>query len=282
MRGFAIALGFCAVLWPQHAADERVVSLIPSVTEMLFAIGAGPQVVGVSSFDKVPADVNTRTRVGGLIDPDIERIITLRPTLVVIYETQIDLRDKLASAGIRILPYRHGSVADMYETIRGLGVALGRGPDADQLIARIHGQIANVQKVLAGQALVRTLFVIGREPGSLRNLDVAGGEGFLNEVVELAGGVNVFRDVARPAVDASTEQVLARRPEAILEIWVNRTLDDAARAREVNAWRGLPGIPAVRDHRIYEVADERPVVPGPRLPDGITLLAHLLHPSVRW
>src|ERR1700686_2242783 len=109
----------------------RVVSLIPAVTEMLFAMGAGSDVIGVSSFDRFPAEVSSRPKVGGLLDPDTERILTLRPTLVVIYETQVGLRDRLAAAGIPTWPSRHGSMASIYETILGLGHALGRTADAE-------------------------------------------------------------------------------------------------------------------------------------------------------
>src|SRR5713226_3084737 len=117
-----LALGVVLSAAPQPA---RVVSLIPAVTETLFAIGAGPDVIGVSSFDRFPPEVSSRQTVGGLLDPDTERILTLRPTLVVIYETQFELRDRLARAGVRTRPYRHGSIASIYETIRGLGDVLG-------------------------------------------------------------------------------------------------------------------------------------------------------------
>src|SRR5712692_5175579 len=92
---------------------------------MLFAMGAGSDVIGVSSFDRFPGEVSSRQKVGGLLDPDTERILTLRPTLVVIYETQVELRHRLAAAGIPTWPYRHGSIASIYDTILGLGRADG-------------------------------------------------------------------------------------------------------------------------------------------------------------
>jgi iron complex transport system substrate-binding protein len=90
---------------------------MPATTEMLFAIGAGPNVVGVSSFDRFPVEAITRLRVGALLDPDTERILSLQPTLVVVYETQTELRTHLDRAAILAFPYRHGSVADIYDTI---------------------------------------------------------------------------------------------------------------------------------------------------------------------
>jgi iron complex transport system substrate-binding protein len=277
-RVLIMALALSAVL-TAAPRPARVVSLIPAVTEMLFAMGAESDVIGVSSFDRFPAEVSSRPKVGGLLDPDTERIITLRPTLVVIYETQVELRDRLASVGIPTWLYRHGSVASIYDTIRGLGHALGRTADAEALTHRMQQQIADIKAALRGQPAVPTLFVIGRDVGALQHLNVAGGDGFLNEIVELAGGINVFRDVVRPAIDASTEQVLARRPEAILELWVNRRLDPATRQREAAVWNSLTALPAVRSRRIFEINDERLAVPGPRLPDGVRLFASLLHPD---
>ena len=272
----ALALSVVVTAAPRPA---RVVSLIPAVTEMLFAMGAGSDVIGVSSFDRFPAEVASRQKVGGLLDPDTERILTLRPTLVVIYETQFELRDRLAALGIPTWPYRHGSLASIYDTIQGLGRALGRPAEADALMRRMQQQIADLKSALRQQPAVPTLFVIGRDDGALQHLVVAGGDAFLNEIVELAGGRNVFRDVGRPAVDASVEQVLARRPEAILELWVNRRLDAATRQREIAVWNALSSVPAVRHHRIFEINDERLAIPGPRLPDGIRLFASLLHPD---
>src|SRR6266849_2884257 len=155
----ARALGVVFTAAPQPA---RVVSLIPAVTEMLFAMGAGSDVIGVSSFDRFPAEVSSRQKVGGLLDPNTERILTLRPTLVVIYETQFELRDRLAAAGIPAWPYRHGSVASIYDTIQGLGNALGRTADAEALTRRMQQQVADVRGALREQSAVPTLFVIGR------------------------------------------------------------------------------------------------------------------------
>ena len=103
----------------------RVVSLVPAVTEMLFAIGAGPQVVGVSSFDKTPAEVATRPRVGALLDPDLERILSLKPDLVVTYGSQEALHEQLARARIDTFTYRHGGIGDTLDTMEAIGARTG-------------------------------------------------------------------------------------------------------------------------------------------------------------
>ena len=113
---------------PQVAASapSRIISLIPAVTEMLFALGAGPQVVAVSSFDEYPPEALKLPRVGALLNPDLERILSLRPDLVVVYESQADLRRQLERATIPMFVYKHASLADVAVTIRQLGTRIGR------------------------------------------------------------------------------------------------------------------------------------------------------------
>jgi len=126
-----------------------------------------------------------------------------------------------------------------------------------------------------------TLFVVSRDPGEPRHVYVAGGEGFLNEILERAGGVNVFRDITRPAAEVSTEQMLSRRPDVIVELWANRPMDERARDAEVGLWSAFAVLPAVRAHRVVEITDDRLAIPGPRLPEGIRLLAAALHPNAQ-
>lgn len=255
---------------------QRIVSLVPAVTEMLFAIGAGPRVVGVSSFDRYPPEVAGRPRVGALIDPDLERILALEPDLVVVYATQDTLRAQLARAGIDTFPYRHGGLADVTATIRALGVRLGTAAAAARVAGEIERTIDDVRARVAGRRRPVTLLVFGREPGSLRNVYASGGRGFLHDMLEAAGGRNVLGDIPRESVQATTELVLARQPEVILEIRAAGPgpgmAEDARRA-----WRALAAVPAVRDGRIIALAGDDLVVPGPRVAAGIARLAEALH-----
>src|SRR5204863_4917016 len=112
---------------------KRIVSLVPSVTEMLFAVGAGPQMVGVGSYDNFPPEATKLPRVGALLDPDVERILSLRPDLVVTYVTQTELESQLTRAGIRIFSDRHGGVPAMLQTLRDVGRETGHAQQAERL-----------------------------------------------------------------------------------------------------------------------------------------------------
>jgi iron complex transport system substrate-binding protein len=258
---------------------RRIISLVPALTEILFAIGAGPQVIAVSSFDDDPPEVLKLPRVGALLDPDTERILSLRPDLVLTYGSQTDLDRQLASAGIRTFSYRHGGLADVTPTFRALGALTGREDQANRAAAAIEERLAAVRARVAGRPRPRTLLVMGREPLSLRHLDASGGVGFLDDVLTLAGAVNVFGDVERQAVRASTEMLIARAPDVILDLHYSRALSAADIEKERQAWRQLPSIPAVKAGRVHILIGDHLVVPGPRIAAAAEELARAIHPE---
>lgn len=258
---------------------SRIISLIPAVTEMLFAIGAGPQVVGVSSFDRYPAEVAKLQRVGALLDPDVERILALRPDLVAVYASQSDLRVQLDRAKIPTYVYSHAGLPDVTATLREIGERVGHKEDAGKVAAAIEARIASVRTRVANSPRPRTLIVFDRETLALRGIYASGGVGFIHDMVDAAGGNNIFADVKQQAVQATTELILARRPEAILELRGDPVAADV-RAREIAAWQALPAVPAVQNHRVYFIDQQATVVPGPRVGEAVELIARVLHPDV--
>jgi iron complex transport system substrate-binding protein len=246
---------------------------------MLFAMGAGPQVVAVSSFDRYPPEVEKLQRVGALIDPDVERILSLRPDLVVVYASQANLREQLERAKIPMYVYSHAALPDILTTIRAIGARVGREKAAADLAVAIDGRIAAVRKRVAGRARPRTLIVFDRETLALRGIYASGGFGFIHDMVDAAGGENVFADVKQQAVQATTELILARRPDVVLELRAE-TLNADLRKREIAVWQTLTSLPAVRTGRVYFLDQQRTVVPGPRVAEAIELIARSLHPEV--
>jgi len=288
--GRASALLFCTVIIArtvisastlapaQPSPARRIVSLVPAVTEMLFAVGAGPQMVGVSSFDREPPEVDRLPRVGALLDPDLERILSLRPDLVVVYDSQDELKSQLARAGTPVFPYRHGGVAGITETIRRVGRRTGHAETADRLVREIGAALEAVRTRASGRARPRTLLVLGRDPDTLRNVFVSGGVGFLHELLEAAGGANVFEETRREGVQVSVEQILAKRPEVILELRAEGDARDDPHA--LGAWESLSSVPAVRNGRVHVMHGSELVVPGPRIARAAERFARTLHPDL--
>jgi iron complex transport system substrate-binding protein len=266
---------------PQTAPGaKRIISLVPAVTEMLFAIGAGERVVGVSSYDTFPPDVKRLPSVGALLDPNVERILSLKPDLVVAYGSQVDLKAQLARAGIGVFDYRHAGLADVTATIRSLGERTGDAPRARAVADGIEQGLRAIRSRVQGRPRPRTLLVFGRERMALRGLYASGGVGFLDDMLDVAGGTNVFAAVALQSVQASTEQILTRRPEVILEIRAaNSAFPSGDREAELNVWKALAAVPAVRANRVHFLFDDRIVIPGPRVVDGTAAIARALHPD---
>jgi iron complex transport system substrate-binding protein len=283
---FVLFVGFAGIVirpsarvMPQAAAQpSRIISLIPAVSEMLFALGAGPQVVAVSSFDDYPPEVLKLPRVGALLDPDLERILSLRPDLVVVYESQMDLRRQLERAKVPVFVYKHAGLADIAATIRQLGARIGRDREAATLVTKIDDHLADITKRVTGRQRPLTLVVFGRDALTLRGIYASGGLGFLDDMLKVAGADNVFAEVKQQSVQATTELILARRPEVILELR-SGVMPAEQQRREIAVWQALASVPAVRSGRIAIINDPRTVVPGPRVAEGTELFARALHPE---
>lgn len=258
---------------------RRIISLVPATTEMLFAMGAGPQIVGVGSYDHFPAAVDRLPRLGGLIDPSVERILALHPDLVVVYDSQTELRQQLDRAGIPQWGYRIQGLADVTTTMRALGQRIGRAAEAQAAALAVEARLAAVRDRVAGRTRPRSLLVFGRDPGTLRGLDASGGYGFLHDLLELAGGQDVLGDMPRAAVTMSTEMLLSRAPEAIIEVRPGVPWDAARAEAERRVWWTLPSLPAVRTGRITLLWGDEFVVPGPRVALAAERLAAALHPA---
>jgi len=261
-----------------YAQDHprRIVSFIPAVTEILFALGVGDRVVAVGSFDRHPPEIERLPRVGALLDPDLERILSLRPDLVTVYGSQTDLRAQLERAQVPIFVYSHAGLSDVTKTILDLGQRVGRPERARELTGEIERALQEARQRVASLPRPRTLIVFGRESLSLRGIYASGGYGFVHDMVTAAGGDNVFADLKQQAVQATAELIIARRPEVILELRAEPLTPDR-QAKELATWTQLSSVPAVRDGRVHIIADPRVVVPGPRVGDGVELIARVLH-----
>ncbi len=277
--GLVVAIALCLHPSALSADAHRVISIVPATTEMLFAMGAGDRVIAIGSYDRYPPEAQRLPRVGALIDPNVEQILQMRPDLVVLYETQTELKRRLERAGIAYYSYVHKGLPDITETIRTLGTRVGVERAADALATNIERQLADIRQRVSASPRPRTLLVFGREPGSLRNIDASGGEGFLHDMLETAGGTDVLADIHRESVMMTTEMVLARAPEVIVEF---RYTNEAINPSDAAAWNRLSAVPAVRNHRVLQLRGDEFVVPGPRVAQAVKKLAAALHPELRW
>jgi iron complex transport system substrate-binding protein len=258
---------------------RRVVSLVPNVTEMLFSVGAGSQVVGVSSYDDFPPETKALPRVGALLDPDTERILSLRPDLVVVYGSQTELEGQFTRAGIRVYPYRHGGVDNILQAVRDVARLTGHAADGDRVVREVRSQLDAVRLGVRGQRRPRAMLVIGRDAGALRGVYVSGGIGFLHELLDIAGGDDVFDDIKREAAQPSNETMIVRAPEVIIELHPGEQPPADALQKERASWNLLASVPAVRTGRVHLLYGGYLLAAGPRIGRAAETLAHVLHPD---
>jgi iron complex transport system substrate-binding protein len=263
----------------QTPRPERIASLVPAVTEMIYAMGDGARVAAVSNYDHFPAEVARLPRVGGLLDPSVERILAIKSDLVIVYATQKELIERLDRAGIPYYLYQHRALPDIMTTIRAIGARIGSAARADAVASEMERSLADIRARTSGLPHPATLLVFERDPASLRNVYASGGYGFLHDMLEIAGGRNVFAGVKQQAVQASTEMLLTSKPDVIVELLYGDSLKNADIPRELRAWDALASVPAVRAHRVSALTGDEFVVPGPRVVEATRKLARTIHPE---
>tara|TARA_B100001013_G_scaffold142161_1_gene83959 strand:- start:119 stop:1021 length:903 start_codon:yes stop_codon:yes gene_type:complete len=266
-------------LGAQGDISKRIVSIVPAVTEMLFEIGAGEQVVGISSFASYPNDIKSLPRVGALLDPNIERILSLKPDLVVMHNSQTDAIEQMRRGGIEVFLYRHGGISDATEMLRHLGRRTGRTIKAMMVAKQVETKLQSIRTRVSKYPKPKVLLVLGREPDTIRNVYASGGIGFLNDMVTAAGGINVFAHIQSEAVRPTAEGVLAASPDVIIEIRAEGLLSPNTTSNQPNVWDALSAIPAVQKDRVYFLTGSDLVVPGPRVAKATERLARTLHPA---
>jgi iron complex transport system substrate-binding protein len=265
------------------AQPQRIVSTTPSITELLFALGLGDHVVGVTRFCKYPPEAQKIAKIGDYINPNIEVIAALKPDLVVVQKNPVRLAERLNALHLHTLEIdeENSTLEDgLYKSIRAVGDATATSGRAAQLVQSIRTGLESVHTEAARYKPVRMMFVVGRSPHRLDGLIVVGRASYLNEVIAIAGGENIFRDSVAPYPEISLESVIARNPEVIVDIGdEDDDMVTEQHKREIlTLWSRVPSISAVKQHRVLALAPDMFLVPGPRVVQAAQSLFAILHP----
>jgi len=276
---------------PQVAADpaatsgrdgtyRRIVSLSPSITECLFALGLGRYVVGVTDFCDYPPEALTKSKVGGYYDLNYEAIVALRPDLVVCLPDHAEHLDDLDRLDLPHLTVDHRRVETILESLRTLGRICDATERAQVLVQDIQQRIATVRKRAAGKDRPHVLVCVERDmrARTIDNVYVAGRGGFYDEMIALAGGVNAYpKPGAFPVVSAEGLQRL--RPEIIIDIVADLSERGLTEPGVLQQWDSLAEVPAVREQRVFVFTEGFVVIPGPRFVQILERMAAVIHPT---
>ena len=275
VRLFGVSLLYLAAYAPvAHAAasaPQRIVSLAPSVTETLFALGLGDRLVGVTTYCDYPAAARKLPKIGGFMTPSLEVIVAQRPDLVIGVSSATDpaTAREIERLGLEVTLISLASVSDILRSIKTIARLSGNPDAGERVVRKITRQIDAVRKRVAAAPRRRTLLVVG-----LRPLVAVGGKNFVDELITLAGGENIAGSAAQPWLNLPEEYVVAKAPQVIIEAGIGTD-----RSHSVQHWADLKSIPAVKEGRIYSYAADKILRPGPRIGKGLEEIAGLIHPE---
>jgi len=267
----AIVVTACAPPVQRTGRPERIVSLAPSVTEAIYALGAGERLVGACAQCDWPEAAQALPRVGGYLAPSVELILAARPDLVVVVPSPGNREAVRAveRAGVRVLVLHDRTLADLRAGIRALAEAVEAHEAGERLVAAVDAGLEAVRARVAARPRQRVLLVVGHRP-----LVVAGGATLQDELLDIAGGANVAADAGQAWPAFSIEMVAARAPDVIL---------DAAMGSEEGGqalFQDLTGVPAVEQGRVVSLDPDVIFRAGPRVPEAAAVLAAAMHPEL--
>lgn len=260
----------------------RIVSLVPNLTELAFAIGAGDQVVGVSDFCFYPPAARTRPRVGGLVNPNLEAILRLNPSHVLLYRSQADLAGRLKRMGIRAHTATVDTLADLSQAFTDLGRITGQTTATAAVGADLQRRLDQVRAGAAPLKArgIRGLVIVSRDPQGLRNLYQADGTRFLGELFQLAGG-----QLAVPAgAPVTVEQIIRSNPDIIIDMsYASAAPPDGEPTdpeKHLGPWAALNTVTAVKTGQVYRWSDPHRLLLGTTVADTAAKMQDVLRSIV--
>jgi iron complex transport system substrate-binding protein len=280
-RGVIIVLIF--ILWvefllPAHAQEppQRIISLAPNVTEIIFELGAQEHLIGRTEFCLYPNAAQKIPSVGGYLNPDYEKIVDLQPDVIFIFPNA-DMERKLQGFGFRVFSIPDETIEEVLSGIRTVGKVLGLEQRANDIIKGIQDTLDQVSRLHGTIKRPSVLLVVGRENGSLKGLYAAGKNIYLGEIWKLCGGRSVFDDISIRYFNVSKEDLVTRNPDCILEF---RIIPQEDRERKMaflkSDWMELAVLDAVKEDRIYIFTDRFFLIPGPRISKIAISFSHVL------
>ena len=257
---------------------QRIVSLSPSVTEILYGVGAWPQVIAVSQYCTYPDDVKNKPRVNGWDQTNLEQVMALKPDFVIGVDAQEPfLHDKLNGLGVRSLFVKSQTLADILASIGEIGRATGHEQQATDLSAKTQGEIDSVRKAVADRPHPRVLCVVDRVPGTIRDLYTATRGSYLDELISIAGGESIAPPAEHGYGKITKEAVLTLNPEMIIDM-VQGSKGNFGED-PVAVWSELAEVRAVRDKRVYSMSDPSVIHPSQFVGHTAEIFARALHPE---
>ena len=256
---------------------ERIVSLAPNLTEILFALRLEKEIARVTLDSDYPAAAAQKPKVGTFWQPNIEAVIAARPDLVITlgFHQQKNIAERLKRTGYKTLTVTIEKVNDLFEAIEKIGSVTDKQPQANELATNIRKNLDRLTALVGTEKKVRALWVVQREP-----LRVAGRDTFVNEMIELAGGENAIGRTVHKYPPIGAEQVIVCDADVIIEPAMAQEDLERQQNRALQYWSKFKNLPAVANKRIYVIPGDTVSRLGPRLYEGTETIARCLRPEL--
>ncbi len=252
---------------------RRIISLNPSATETVYALGGGDRLVAVTIFCRYPQEAEKKDKIGTILEPDIEKIVSLQPDLVLITKegNRKKTIEKLRELQIKVFAFNSiYTFDDIYERIEVSGKLLGKNEEADRLILKMKKRIEVLKEKVKERPKVKVFWQYGLEPIVTANKNT-----LANEMIELAGGINIAREALLRYPRYSLEEVTIQNPEVII-----LTSMGGQEERALNKWGKFKSLKAVKNNRIHLINSDLVCNMGPRLVNGLEEMVKIFHPEV--
>jgi len=265
--GLALVLSF-EVTAREGGAEtypQRVISMSPNFTEIVYDIGAQDQLIGVTNFCKFPPEAQKKEKIGGFLNPSFEKIVSLKPDLALLVPSYGRTIENFKKLNIPVLVQDNSTIQDVLDTYDVLGQRLGHEAQARTAKKKLEDRLDAVRQKAGARQPVSILFVVGHTIGGLQQIYAAGNDSFVGEIIALAGGENILAGtkIAFPLV--SKEQLIKRDPEVIVDSMPSDEATGDTIEKAKVAWGQLPSLRAVRNHHVYFLKQDEYLIPGPTM-----------------
>jgi iron complex transport system substrate-binding protein len=259
---------------------ERVISINPAATEIIFELGCSEKLIAVSNFCDYPPETKNLPKVGGVINPNLEQIAVLQPDLIIIQGKSKKIAEYCKHRKIEHITINLRNIEEIYQGINKIGDKLLCREAADKLCEKIRTELKNIESRLANYPQKKVFFSLYRTPGSLTGITTIGPKTLLSELLNIAGGQNIFNDLNKDYPIVSKETLIKRQPEIIIE----HIAESSARNNDINNalndWEKLGKLKAVRNDNLYIAKGDLLLKPGPRVDQAALKLAKIIHPEM--
>ena len=246
---------------------QRIISLAPNITEMIYALGEQDKLIAVTDYCNFPEAAKKKEKIGGFLNPNLEKMITLKPDLLIGLQSHSELAQKLEGLNLRTILLLDNTVDEIFSAIDSLGYLLNAPDKSSQLLQSIKDSMTvyrNRAELLPVNGL-KAMLVLGRDPGTTRNIGVIGSHNYIDSLWTLLGCQNVFSKIPMKFSQVGREAIIISDPDLIIEFKTggNMTADDKKRNRM--EWSAFNQIKAVRNKNIFVISGVYALIPGPRI-----------------